>query len=75
MAMRSEDPFFAMFEETKDRYDNPTSKSPARVYNIMKDEKPKTKVSTKAYPVDAGVATSCGALPLGGTPVFRCWDM
>ena len=29
----------------------------------------------KAYPVDAGVATSCGALPLGGTPVFRCWDM
>ncbi len=29
----------------------------------------------KPYPVDAGVATSCGALPPGGMPVFRCWDM
>ena len=34
-----------------------------------------TNITAKAYPVDAGVATSCGALPLGGTPVFRCWDM
>jgi hypothetical protein len=32
-------------------------------------------LTIKAYPVDAGVATSCGALPPGGTPVFRCWDM
>jgi hypothetical protein len=32
-------------------------------------------IRAKAYPVDAGVATSCGALPPGGTPVFRCWDM
>jgi hypothetical protein len=47
----------------------------SRSLNDMRDSFETANVHPKAYPVDAGVATSCGALPPGGTPVFRCWDM
>jgi hypothetical protein len=55
-------------------YDKKNNLLPGKVTRVVQSQV-KHILDIKAYPVDAGVATSCGALPLGGTPVFRCWDM
>lgn len=49
MSLRGEDPFFALFEQTADRYDNPNSTAPAVVYDMMVSDRPKTQVSSYEF--------------------------